>query len=379
MTTLPKLALIPSGYKASKVYSALPTNGDGDFTFSRTSNATRVNKNGLIETVGSNMPRLDYSDSSCPSLLLEPQRTNLITYSEDFANAIWVKTDASITNNSAIAPDGTLTADTLTATSNSGQVQQVYTGSSATEYVVSFWVKRKTGSGIVNIRSVENINTPITVTDEWTRFNLATTSTSTIIRAGINLSTIGDEVYIWGAQLEEGSYPTSYIPTEGITVTRTVETCKLEAFNGLAADYPLTVFHKGKIEDYNSSSYTFSIFDSGSATRYLGFSWNSSNNFYLNRRNDAVIDSDLVTFNSNKNTIYKVAVSFISNTEAKVYINGALIYNLTSGLDVDYVFDSVLVGQQRVLSDSGFRNSAKEFMIFNEALSDAELISLTTL
>ena len=74
---IPTLTMIPSGYKAGKLYSVLPTNGDGDFTTSRSSSATRVNKSGLIETVLSNVPRLDYSDGSCPSLLLEPQSTNL--------------------------------------------------------------------------------------------------------------------------------------------------------------------------------------------------------------------------------------------------------------------------------------------------------------
>ena len=64
--------MIPRGYKAQKVYSVLPTNGDGDFTFDRNDAGSRVNKNGLIEQVATDIPRLDYSDSSCPSLLLEP-------------------------------------------------------------------------------------------------------------------------------------------------------------------------------------------------------------------------------------------------------------------------------------------------------------------
>ena len=71
------LAQIPSGYKASTLYSVIPANGDGDFNFTRSSSATRVNKDGLIETVGTNVPRLDYTNSECPSLLLEPQRTQL--------------------------------------------------------------------------------------------------------------------------------------------------------------------------------------------------------------------------------------------------------------------------------------------------------------
>ena len=81
------LLFIPSGYKSQKVYSIFPTDGDGDFDFSRSGSATRIAKNGLITTVDSNVPRLEYPlidgvVNGCPSLLLEPQRTNLITYSQ---------------------------------------------------------------------------------------------------------------------------------------------------------------------------------------------------------------------------------------------------------------------------------------------------------
>ena len=65
------LLLIPSGYKAGKVYSQFPPSGDGDFTFSRTGEATRINQAGVIETVASDVPRLDYSSGKCPDLLLE--------------------------------------------------------------------------------------------------------------------------------------------------------------------------------------------------------------------------------------------------------------------------------------------------------------------
>ena len=87
---IPSLAMIPSGYKATKLYSVLPTDGVGDFTVETnrrcgtTGNATRVNSAGLIETVGADVPRLDYSDGGCPVLLTEPQATNLVPYSSDF-------------------------------------------------------------------------------------------------------------------------------------------------------------------------------------------------------------------------------------------------------------------------------------------------------
>jgi len=67
----------------------------------------------LIESVATNVPRLDYTNATCPSILVEPQRTNLTQRSEDFSNGYWVKTNSDITSNSVIAPDGVLSADTF--------------------------------------------------------------------------------------------------------------------------------------------------------------------------------------------------------------------------------------------------------------------------
>ena len=83
------LVVTPNGYKEGTLYSIKPTSGAGDMTVVRATTATRVNSAGLIESVANNVPRLDYLNASCPSLLLEPQRTNLVTYSEQLDNAAW--------------------------------------------------------------------------------------------------------------------------------------------------------------------------------------------------------------------------------------------------------------------------------------------------
>jgi hypothetical protein len=72
------LVVTPNGYKAGTLYSIKPTSGAGDMTVVRATTATRVNSAGLIESMANNVPRLDYLNASCPSLLVEPQRTNLV-------------------------------------------------------------------------------------------------------------------------------------------------------------------------------------------------------------------------------------------------------------------------------------------------------------
>ena len=142
MSIAPSLVMIPSGYKAQKVYSAVPTNGDGDFDFARSTSATRVNKDGLIEEVAVNVPRLDYSDGGCPSLLLEPQETQLISYSNDFSNADWQKYGVNLYYNSAIGVDGTLSATTLSrAAGTTNRINQNKLLVAGNQYTISIYAK----------------------------------------------------------------------------------------------------------------------------------------------------------------------------------------------------------------------------------------------
>ena len=126
------LVQIPSGYKSGTLYSVVPNTADGDFDFTRGSTATRVNKDGLIETVASGVPRLDYPlldgvVQDCPTLLLEPQRTNSITYSEDFSDSSWNKNNATVTSNNTTAPDGTTNADKITSTGTAPYARVTFT------------------------------------------------------------------------------------------------------------------------------------------------------------------------------------------------------------------------------------------------------------
>jgi hypothetical protein len=399
MTTLPKLALIPSGYKASKVYSALPTNGDGDFTFSRSGTATRVNKNGLIETVGSNVPRLDYSDSNCPSLLLERQRTNLITYSEDFTN--WGDTGVTVTDNDAIAPTGAQTADLLTSSANNWRRALYLTLSNGSSYVFSCFVKKHTTTNKIRIQ----ISIGASTSDLYFEFSTETLSASGGSLISLNVQNYPNDwyriscefqangtnggifvypseyynvpgsAYFWGVQLETGAaLPTSYIPTNGQVggVTRNADSCKLQPFNGLASDYPITVYGKIKIQEKFASF--ISIGNSANEFKYLYIS-TGTGNLTVSRRN-ATSDSDFYSFSYNIGDTIKFAIKYTSNSAYKLYVNGSLIANVTGGDDIDFDFDSVLLGQFR--NSDLLRNSIYEAKIFNEALSDAELISLTT-
>jgi hypothetical protein len=222
------LVQIPSGYKAGTLYSVVPTNSNGDFDFSRASTATRVNKDGLIETVSSNVPRLDYPlidgvVQDCPALLLEPQRTNIIPYSESFSNVAWNKSFIGIgsvpvvTANQGLAPDGTFTADRIVLNLNGGVtsgdgsfLSETVTVSSGATVSLSIYLKSNTGliQNLIVWEAFTGASTSCVVTNEWQRFNVIATvpSTSSGLNFGLRNAfgvTVDDtaDILAWGAQL----------------------------------------------------------------------------------------------------------------------------------------------------------------------------------
>ena len=113
------------------------------FTFDRGSSATVVNKQGLIETVGIDEPRIDFLNNTKGHLLLEPSRQNIITYSEDFSDSSWTKNNCTINSNIAISPDGTQNADKLDFTTSNGEIVRTTSFTSGQEYTMSFMQKQK--------------------------------------------------------------------------------------------------------------------------------------------------------------------------------------------------------------------------------------------
>jgi hypothetical protein len=219
---------------------------DPRVTFTRTGNtATVVNSSGLIQLVNADVPRFDYDPTTlaCKGLLIEEQRINLIRYSEDFGNAVWAGSYAgrvTIATDTFTAPDGTLTADTITSTANNtARVQQTITVTAGVTYTFSLWIRRKTGTGVIRIGTNHEVAT-IDVTNQisstsWTRVshsNIPRVSTNGPAYTVIQMNTLGDEIYVWGAQLEAGAFLTSYIPNLATgTTTRNADVATMTGTN----------------------------------------------------------------------------------------------------------------------------------------------------
>ena len=384
---IPKIALIPSGVKAGKLYSVLPTNGDGDFTTTRASVATRVNENGLIEEVAANVPRLDYSDGTCPSLLLEGTATNLITYSEDFSNSGWQKVDCSITSNSAISPDGTLNADKYTSNGIDPYLQY-YASSTSITNSLSVWVKG-VGSTIgkscrifaVRDAYAETTNEFFTLTSEWQRieatltFSVAPTSTVGFRLDAPNDAVIGDEVLVYGAQLEQNSYATSYIKTVGTAQTRVADTASGSGNSTVINSSEGVLYFEGSALESTVSGDRHIILN-GDSTNYINLYYNTVGNLII-KYNVGGGSTFLGYAVANQTTTLKIAVVWKIN-RFELWVNGV---NVSSDY-TEPIFATQILNELK-FSDgnngSHFYGKTKSLQVYTTALSDAELTTLTTI
>ena len=247
------LVLTPNAYKAGKLYSAVPNDGTGDFTVDRNSTATYVDEDGLIKTALANVPRIDYSTGES-ALLVEPQAINLYDYSENFSQwllSISGTATGTLTPNYGIAPDGNLTATRAifnlnggTTSNDSVSIQKTpvsgYTDGQG--YTISVWMKSLSADVDVAIEFNGLAQSIAKVTSNWQRFktflsNLDTNARATQImrlRGGYNVSGSVD-LLIWGAQIEEATTASSYIPTNGVTETRLADDISVTTPEGVSS------------------------------------------------------------------------------------------------------------------------------------------------
>jgi len=236
---------------------------DPRITFTRASTATRTNEKGLLETVASGAPRIDYDPVTlaCKGLLIEESRTNLLTYSEQFDNAAWTKARSSISANATTAPDGTSTADKLvedTTASNTHFIEAVVSTTSGTTYTFSVYVKAgertklalnaytntsiATNFDLSAVTASNAYGTITTLLGGWYRCSITFTSGFTgngffdiYLRNASDTSTYtGDGtsgIYLFGAQLEAGAFATSYVSTTSAQVTRAADIATMTGSN----------------------------------------------------------------------------------------------------------------------------------------------------
>jgi hypothetical protein len=352
---------------------------------------------GILE----DMPRLDYSGgASCGHLLLEPQRTNLLENSEYFDGSGWNKTSGgtgstpitTINTNETLSPEGVYNATKIVFDSGSGTttgdlslIEGVVSIAANTDASTSIWLKGENGGEQLHMRGVSNGSfSIITLTTEWQQFTTSENSSTTTdslqfgIRqnvGGLGVINSNATIYAYGAQIEEGSYPTSYIPTYGAggSVTRSADSCYKTGISSLIGGTSGTVFF-----DITTNP----VLTSASYKQFFYYTDSSANQgyMYLNSGNVIVTNPPFGNLSSSitltANTRYKIALTYANNDFA-IYVNGTSVATASSGTSWD--FENLLsLGSYTGVSEFN-EFKFNQYTHFKTRLTNDELASLTTI
>lgn len=362
---------------------------------SRASGATYVGEDGLIKDAEVGVPRIDWTNG-VGELLLEPQSTNLLPYSEDYSVANYTRRNCTITQNYAISPNGNNDATRVVGTSSDAAIFDNIGVSSGTTYTLSVYLRVESGTLDTTI-SLGSAGFPdtvgdggrvknITVTTEWQRFTLTSTADA---NAGSDIGVIGgfggfnngDSVLIWGAQLEELSYPTSYIRTDGSQVTRIADAVPGNSSLGqvINSSEGTLYFNFRTLTQIPSASNYVSL-SNGTTSDSVFFQFRNDGNLRIYHK--ALGGSDIafiVAGNDYSSQYYKAAYTWNNSTNTsnlflngvKQTLNGGFVYTDISALDK--------LSLDLGTSGSDFRGRAREIKVYDTALTDAELTTLTTI
>lgn len=358
------------GYNDENRFKPVP------FDFTRNSIGTRVDRNGLIETIGNNIPRIDFTDNTDGHLLLEPQSTNLVTYSEDFSQSVWEYSGDLSLESGYTAPDGSNTAYKVTSTNSSLAANLSATNTQAR----SIWARTVSGTGTIQLLTHNsNTNNTFTITSQWQRFELNSTTSAIGVPFFYALDFRGagttlDEVIIWGAQLEALSYPTSYIPTNGSTVTRDAETCTNAGNSTLINSTEGVLYAEIAALADDGLNKRITISDGTLTNRITLTLGNNNISGFINANNV----TQYTFFESITTTDFnKIAIKFKANDFA-VWINGVEYDVDTSGSTFSANTLNVINFANATITDNDFYGKCKALTVYNTALTDAELIELTS-
>lgn len=359
---------VPSAYKTSVLYSVVPTNGDADLTYSRAGDptATRINKDGLVELVSTNNPRINYTDGE-GALLFEPFTINELSYSEDFSQ--WNDTNVTVTDNFITSPDGALTAAKLDFNGTAGaNISSLTTATGTTTF--SVWLRVPSGTQTVTIGVSATDTSDVTVTETWTRFEHSGTGAVGYVECDDDV-----DVYVWGAQLEEKSFKTSYIKTTGTSRNRGAETAFKRDAEALLNSEEGVLFADMRTIAQTGTERYISI-DDTTFNNYVRFGYHSTNNVIRAEVKVGGVTEVLLDYTSSQVTSFKKVAFKYKENDFALWIDGTEVLTAASGST--FSADTLNDIELESLGSSFFNGEIKTFAIFTEALSDDELTTLTS-
>ena len=331
-------------------------------------------------TDDTDLPRINY-DNGIGSWLLEPQSTNLITYSSDWSVANF--NNSSVLLNTDISPDGTQNSDTITFNGAYSAIRKNLTYTAGVTYTISFYAKKLSGTGIFDMYDNTNANTiaSFNLSDEWVRYSGTFTPSvnSSLVYwlrqgAGTSLQTF----LIWGGQIEQQSFATSYIPTDGAANTR-LQDIATNSGNASLINSTEGVLYAEIASLSNQVSSNYISLSDGTYNNRVSLMYSSGTNVIraflrlggASQADLSITASDITEFN-------KVAFKFSENDFA-LWINGIEVGTDTSGSTIPIGTLTKLAFSEINTSGGLFIGKCRALAVYKEALTDEQLTALTTI
>ena len=351
-----------------------------------------------------NTPRLDYTDSSCPALLLEPQRSNLLPHSEYTGS--WLTPNSTLTQNDVLSPEGVQNATKFEfSASGSGSTYALRPNASqltfTNDYLFSVFIKKgntryvtlaadffttSTNLGFdLDNGTAESGGVIESYGNDWFRLSITNNVTGDADRTGAfyiylpdslgaENSVSGNYAYVYGADIQEASYPTSYIPTYGSSVSRVVETCT-DAGTSTAFNSTGGVLYVEIAAFADDGTGRVICLSDGTNSHRVLLAYDGNTNQIQAFHSNGVDIINLLFVVSDITNFHKIAFKYSLNDFA-LWVDGVEVLTDFSGTtNISNTFNNLKF--ENASGSSDFYGKTKEVIYFPTALSDLDLAILT--
>lgn len=366
--------VLGSGFliKPGKLQALKPLNSLGELDVVRTSIATFINEQGLVETAPSNVLRIDWTTGE-PLALIEPLRINVVLHSRDLTTAEWVRVNMTPVRNAMGANGVANTATTLTATSSNAVIMQSLSLSS-TQRVYSAMIRRVSGNGRIEMTMDGGITWTIVTSQIGSSFKVIGIPAQTISnpQVGFRIANSGDQIAVDYVQLENGSYWTSRIETTTTAITRSADTVFKTGISSLIGQSEGTLFWEGMLlgnamiaeVNADSNKYIQMWTQESAGVPFL--------NLYVQNIASILIDARNI-FALSYNGMLRIAVAYKPNDYA-IYLNGTQIF-ANSSAGVPATSNLSLSGSNQ--TPDSFGKKVKRTQLYPIRFTNAQLAELT--
>jgi hypothetical protein len=380
LPSTPSLLIVPQFYKDGNLYQDVPPFVAEDttmrFTVSRNTTATRVNSSGLIESVASGVPRIDWLGQSCPGLLVEASGQNQALWSRDLSvSGTWAASGITAVRN-AVGADGTASgATTLTATAASATITQNISHASQSR-IFSAYMRRVSGTGQIQLTTNGGTNwQTVTLTSAFAPFNSGAQTVASG-QVGIRMIASGDVIEVDFTQAEVGPIATSPIPTTTGAVSRAADVISASGalVSGLIGQTEGTMYCEFEATNNSSTRRIFTISDNTTSNRIMLI--------YNAGEYRAQINSTSVSLGNFTSGFHKIAFAYQQDgVSGNLFasIDGGAVVSGTSPTFPTGLSFTTIGKHESSLSTESFNARIRADALYTTRLSNDQLAELTRL